>query len=72
MSLSRRAYAEAVEFLQGASVSEVADYAAGLGLTPPDDEPGWRLILDYPPGHDEQERLVWTRTLYSVIEPTDL
>ena len=75
MGLSRKQYLELVERLQDASVSETAEYAAQYGLRPPDDEPGWRLILDYPPDGSatrpwlgEREALVWRRTVYSVVE----
>ena len=75
MGLSRQKYLELVDRLQDASVSETAELAAQYGLRPPDDEPGWRLILDYPPDNGEirawlgeREALVWRRTIYSVVE----
>ncbi|WP_030157488.1 hypothetical protein [Glycomyces sp. NRRL B-16210] len=62
-------YAAAVAKLETASVEEAAAYVKALGLNPPDDAPGWYVIVDYPPGYNGEPRLVWTRTLYSVIEP---
>ncbi|THV41474.1 hypothetical protein [Glycomyces buryatensis] len=52
-------------------MEEAAEYVKSLGITPPDSEAGWYVIVDYPPGYNGEPRLVWTRTLYSVIEPED-
>ncbi|GLZ78250.1 hypothetical protein Afil01_30570 [Actinorhabdospora filicis] len=78
MGLTRDQYRDAVDYLQEASVSEAADYAARIGLTPPDDSPGWRLTLDFPPGYEQthgwldgREALVWKRTLTHVVTPDD-
>jgi hypothetical protein len=69
--MKKTEYAAAVERLETASVEEAAEYVKALGLTPPDDTPGWYVIVDYPPGYNGEPRLVWTRTLYDVIEPED-
>ena len=69
--MNREQYAAAVAKLETASVEEAAEYVKSLGITPPDDEPGWYIIVDYPPNYGGEARLVWTRTLYKVIEPWD-
>lgn len=67
--IERARYLEIFRAVESMDTAEATDYVLSHGLQAPSDAPGWRIVVDYPPGQGGAERLVWTRSESVIVEP---
>lgn len=70
VAMDEEHYRQVLERVEAMSMEERDRYVREtLGNEPPDNKPGWHVIVDYPPEANGQERLVWKRSIHSVVQP---
>lgn len=74
MPISESEYAERLAATEEMSVEELGIYVREvLQVPPPDDESGWHVRVEYVDApNGPAERFTWQRTLYKIIEPTEV
>jgi len=70
MPLDNDQYQQEIAKVEDMSMEERSIYVTDvLGNPPPDSEPGWYIVVDYPREANGEERMVWKRSLHKVITP---